>query len=185
LVFSAVLAASATTACSTYHDELSRGQRAFETNDHDRTLAILRDLEPDVKRLPPAEQAEYAYLRGMTDYRVGYRSDARHWLSMAKAMEEGSPGMLPADWKERINEALGVLNDVVYTQGTSALLTTRTDDTAEPKEPKETRKREPHEQGKDGAGKSGKDTGETKDDAGKAAPAKEEPKKQAPPPTKD
>ena len=59
------------TACTTYRDELGRGQRAFEQNDHDRTLAILRDRGPDVKRLTMPEQAEYAYLRGITDYRVG------------------------------------------------------------------------------------------------------------------
>ncbi len=123
-----LVSAFATTACMTYRDQLGRGQRAFELNEHDRTLAILRDLEPDVNRLSMHEQAEYAYLRGMTDYRVGYKSDARHWLSVAKAYEDHSPGVLPADWKARANEALDELNDVVYSAGTSALPTSRTDD---------------------------------------------------------
>lgn len=111
--------------CTTYRDQLARGQRAFELNEHDRTLAILRDLEPDVKRLSLPEQAEYAYLRGMTDYRVGYKPDARHWLSLAKAYEDNSPGVLPADWKLRINEALDEMNGVVYSGGIGALATTR------------------------------------------------------------
>lgn len=114
--------------CATYRDQLARGQHAFELNDHDRTLAILRDLEPDVNRLSVPEQAEYAYLRGVTDYRVGYKSDARHWLSIAKAYEDHSPGVLPADWKVRINEALDELNGVVYSAGTSALTTSRNDE---------------------------------------------------------
>jgi hypothetical protein len=119
-------------ACTTYRDQLGRGQRAYEQNDHDRTLAILRDLEPDVKRLSVQEQAQYAYLRGMSDYRIGYKPDARHWLSVAKAHEDNSPGVLPADWKARTIEALDELNGVVYSQGTSALPTSRsetTDDT--------------------------------------------------------
>jgi hypothetical protein len=117
-----------TSGCATYRDQLARSQRAFEVNEHDRTLAILRDLEPDVLRLSTAEQAEYAYLRGITDYRIGYKPDARHWLSVAKAHEDNSPGMLPADWKARVNEALDDLNGVVYSQGTSALSTARQSD---------------------------------------------------------
>jgi hypothetical protein len=121
--------------CTTYRDQLARGQRAFELNEHDRALAILRDLETDVGRLRPAEQAEYAYLRGMTDYRVGYRADARHWLSLTKAYEDNSPGLLPADWKLRVNEALDDLNNVVYSEGTQSLTTTRRGDDEIGKEP--------------------------------------------------
>lgn len=131
VVLLSLLAAS----CTTYRDQLARGQRAFELDDHDRTLAILRDLEPDVKRLTLPEQAQYAYLRGMTDYRIGYKADARHWLAIAKAHEDNSPGLLPADWKTRTNEALEELNEVVYSGGASALTTARTDDVQPGAEP--------------------------------------------------
>jgi hypothetical protein len=124
-----VLTAVGAGACTTYRDQLARSQHAFEQNDHDRTLAILRDLEPNMMRLTPPEQAHYAYLRGMSDYRIGFKPDARHWLSVAKAHEEQTPGVLPADWKVRTNEALDELNGVVYAQGTSALSTTRLDGT--------------------------------------------------------
>jgi hypothetical protein len=113
--------------CTTFHDQLGRGQRSFELTEYDRTLAILRDLEPDMMRLPMPEQAQYAYMRGMTDYRVGYKPDARHWLSVAKAYEDNSPGVLPPDWKARVNETLDELNGVVYTAGTTALVTSRTE----------------------------------------------------------
>ena len=33
--------------CSTYRDELARGQHAFEQNQHERALAVLRGLEND------------------------------------------------------------------------------------------------------------------------------------------
>ncbi len=38
----------AASACNTYADDLSRSQRAFEESEHERALAILRALEPDV-----------------------------------------------------------------------------------------------------------------------------------------
>lgn len=119
------LAAFGAGACTTYRDQLARGQRAFEGNDHDRALVILRDLEPDMKRLTMPEQAEYAYLRGMSDYRIGYELDARHWLAIAKAYEERSPGVLPVDWRTRTNEALDELNAVVFAEGAGALTTSR------------------------------------------------------------
>lgn len=109
-------------ACSTYRDQLARGERAFEQNDTDRTLALLRDLEPDFTRLTPEEQASYAYIRGMTDYNVGYKADARHWLSVANAYEVKTPGSLAGDRKAKTAAALKELNDLVYSKGTGELV---------------------------------------------------------------
>src|SRR6202167_3721562 len=83
--------------CQTYQDDLTRSQRAFEQNEHEHALAILRQLEPDTLHLAVNEQAQYFYLRGMTDYRIGYRVDARHWLALAQTLEEKVPGVLPDD----------------------------------------------------------------------------------------
>ena len=146
-----VVAALGAGACTTYRDELARGQRAFEQNEPDRTLAILRDLEPDMKRLTMPEQASYAYLRGMSDYRIGYKPDARHWLSVAKAYEDNSPGVLPADWKARTNAALDDLNGVVYAEGTSALSTSRR---AESDDPTSTPEATPKKKSREGKKKS-------------------------------
>ncbi|AKU93992.1 hypothetical protein AKJ09_00656 [Labilithrix luteola] len=108
-------------ACATYRDQLARSQVAFEQNDHERALALLRNMEIDLTRLTPSERAHYAYLRGMTDYRMGYRVDARHWLALAKAYEEASPGVLPADWRARTSEALEEMNGIVQEGGLKAL----------------------------------------------------------------
>jgi hypothetical protein len=121
----AVAVAFSLGACTTYRDQLVRGQNAFEQNEHERTLGLLRALEPDVANLSLPEQARYAYLRGMTDYRIGHRNDARHWLAIARAHDDTSPGLLPADWKTRMMEALDELNRVVYGEGLAALATTR------------------------------------------------------------
>jgi hypothetical protein len=119
----AVAAASfSVSACHTYQDDLARSQRAFEHADYERALAIFRALEPDmVSHFSLQEQAQYAYLRGMTDYRVGYKVDARHWLALAHAIDASRVGLLPNDWKGRMKETLGELNEQVYSLGIETL----------------------------------------------------------------
>jgi hypothetical protein len=112
--------------CATYHDDLQRGQTAFEHNSHEEALAIFRALEVDTGHLSPAERAQYAYLRGMTDFRIGYKPDARHWLLVARALEDRNPGQLPADWALRMDEAIASLNDEVFAGGAGSLQTAPT-----------------------------------------------------------
>jgi hypothetical protein len=118
------LAMFAAAACNSYADALERGQRAFEQSEHERALAIFRALEPDVHRLSTGDRAHYAYLRGMTDYRIGYRAEARHWLSIAAAIEHQTPESLPADWSKRMTESLKDLDDAVYAGGIASLSNT-------------------------------------------------------------
>jgi hypothetical protein len=125
LVVALFVAASALPACSTYKDDLARSQRAFEENRHEHALAVLRMLEPDTRHLDESERARYAYLRGMTDYRIGYKSDARHWLAVAKAMDEKHPGVIPADWRSRADQSLAELNTQVWSGGMEALANTK------------------------------------------------------------
>ena len=42
----------------------------------------------------------------MTDFRIGYKADARHWLAVAKAMDEKTPGIIPADWRTRLEQSI-------------------------------------------------------------------------------
>lgn len=116
-----VAASFALAACTTYEDDLARGQRAFEQSEHERALAVLRALEPDTGHLSFADLARYAYLRGMTDFRIGYKVDARHWLGMAAAMQQQAPGSIPPDWAKRMNESLKELNEEVYQGGYESL----------------------------------------------------------------
>src|SRR6185312_13206684 len=119
-----LLAIPAAVACNTYADALARGQRAFEANEHDRALAILRGLEPDVSRLSLYDRAHYEYLRGMTDYRIGYKAEARHWLALAVATDKTTPGALPENWARRAADSLKDLNDSVYKNGITSLTNT-------------------------------------------------------------
>jgi hypothetical protein len=125
---SAILVAAALTTlvgCDTYRDELARSEQAFEQSSYERSLAILRVLEPDLAHLNDSERTRYAYLRGMTDYRIGYKADARHWLALASSMETATPGSIPEDWKSRLNDAMKELNTAVYENGVEALNNTK------------------------------------------------------------
>jgi len=125
--------------CSTYRDDLARGQTAFEQNNHERALALFRALEVDTGQLSPQERGHYAYLRGMADFRIGYRADARHWLLVAKAIDKETPDTLPNDWKTRMTEALTELNDQVYQGGVDSLTNTRKPQGEEPAPKKKTK----------------------------------------------
>jgi hypothetical protein len=107
--------------CNTYADSLQRAERAFGQSEHERALAILRTLEPDLNELSESNRAKYCYLRGMTDYRIGYRLEARHWLSLAAARVKQTPDALPADWGKRLKDAQKDLDESVYTGGIASL----------------------------------------------------------------
>jgi hypothetical protein len=100
--------------CATYSEDLNRGQRMYEENKYENALALWRLLETDTDSLSLNDQARYAYLRGMTDYRLGYRSDSRHWLAIAKATEAEHADGLSVEWKERLEQSLADLNQDVY-----------------------------------------------------------------------
>lgn len=123
---------ASTFGCATYHDDLVRAREHYNSNQHEKALAIFRVLESDTDSLSPGEQAQYAYLRGMTDYRLagsslaanvtggaadpkkGFRTNARHWLAVAAAIEKETPGGLTPEEKARLEESLTDLNKDVY-----------------------------------------------------------------------
>jgi hypothetical protein len=106
-------------ACATYSQDLNRGHRHFAANEYEHALAIWRAMEPDIDSLSAQDRARYSYLRGMTDYRLSFRSDARHWLALARAYEQATPGGLEDPWKERMQEALKDLDNDVLGAGES------------------------------------------------------------------
>jgi hypothetical protein len=107
--------AASVTACGTYSNSLARSEHAFEDGDLERALATLRALEVDLDHLSAPERAQYAYLRGTIDFRMGYRADARHWLAIGAALEQQTPGSLPAAWMDRLRAALHDLDEEVFT----------------------------------------------------------------------
>lgn len=121
--------------CATYRDDLQRARAHYDKNEYEPALALFRVLEPDADSFSPAEYAQYSYSRGMTDYRLSslvssgnaasdpkqaFRSHARHWLAVARAVEKETPGGLTPDEKQRLEDALTDLNKDVYGGGDSA-----------------------------------------------------------------
>lgn len=102
--------------CSTYRSELHRGQRYYEENSYEAALSLWRVLEPNQSALTPDERVRYFYFRGMTDYRLGYRADARYWLSLARAGERLTPASLPQEYKARLEETLEDLKGDLVTE---------------------------------------------------------------------
>lgn len=111
------------TGCQTYRNDLNRGQRYYEENQYAQALAVWRALEFDVDSLSEAEQARYAYFRGMTDYRLArvegandarFDQHARYWLGIATSIEKEHPGGLQEHEKQRLQETLTELNNKVY-----------------------------------------------------------------------
>jgi hypothetical protein len=116
-------------ACATYKDDLTRARAYYDRNQYEPALALFRVLEQDIDSFSIPEQAQYAYSRGMTDYRLAglanpgtgaadpkhsFRANARHWLAVAAAIEKQTPGGLTGDEKQRLAEAITDLNRDVY-----------------------------------------------------------------------
>ncbi len=101
-----LVSACALAGCATYSDALNRAERHYQASDYERTLSSLKLLEADIDSLSPADRARYAYLRGMADYRMNFRADARHWLALARAIDKASPGGLQPAWRQMMTEAL-------------------------------------------------------------------------------
>lgn len=100
--------------CATYEQELGRAEDHFTHDEHEKSLATLRALESDWTSFGVKDRARYAYLRGMTDYRIGFKADARHWLAVAAQIEREHPGALGANEKAVVEDKLGELNQVVW-----------------------------------------------------------------------
>ncbi|MFO7181853.1 MAG: hypothetical protein DIU78_024355 [Pseudomonadota bacterium] len=100
--------------CAIFREDLNRGQRLYEENQYERALAVFRALESDMDSLSTEDRARYAYLRGMTDYRLGFREEARHWLGIALAIDTDHAGSLSPEWNQRLQQALDDLNNRVY-----------------------------------------------------------------------
>jgi hypothetical protein len=135
LALAAPLALLATASCATYRQDLERARVHYEKNEYEPALALFRVLEPDIDSFSPAEYAQYSYSRGMTDYRLSslvssgnaavdpkqaFRSHARHWLAVARAIEKQTPGGLTGEEQKRLEEALTDLNRDVYGGADSA-----------------------------------------------------------------
>lgn len=101
-------------ACHNYRDQLQRGQGYYEENQYEAALAVFRHLEANRDSLSSQEIVRYCYLRGMTDFRLGFRSHARYWLGLAKAADAPGSSSLSPEESKRMGETLSELDADVF-----------------------------------------------------------------------
>lgn len=101
-------------ACTIYEQDLQRSEDHFQHDEHEKALANLRALEPEWPSFSTRDQARYAYLRGMTDVRLGFINDARHWLAVAQQLDKEHPGALLEKERKATDDKLASLNEVVW-----------------------------------------------------------------------
>ncbi|MEO7091997.1 MAG: hypothetical protein ABI175_02025 [Polyangiales bacterium] len=111
---SVVTLGGASVGCMTYESELGRAEEHFTHDEHEQALAGLRALESDWSALDTRDRARYCYLRGMTDYRIGFKADARHWLAIAAQIDLETPGSLVPSERSLVTEKLDELNTVIW-----------------------------------------------------------------------
>ena len=118
----ASFAAQATGGCVTYSQDLQRVRHHYRDSEFPQALALLRVLGDDLDALSPRERVEYAYLRGMTDFRLSeaapagvtrdsFRAHAQKALSLAKQLEQKTPGGLSEEERKRMHDALTALEN--------------------------------------------------------------------------
>lgn len=82
----AVLLAIVLGGCAATASEMRRAEEAYEQARFDAARTWLVDLEDRAPSMDDAMRARYFYLRGMSEYRVGNRLAALHYLAVAREL---------------------------------------------------------------------------------------------------
>lgn len=93
--------------CAQLSDEMFMAETAYEQARYEESDVWLEDLERDVADMGVDMRARFYFLRGMTEYRLGRRNGALHYLALARetAGEEGR-GSLREDWVAQMDRTL-------------------------------------------------------------------------------
>lgn len=103
----AVLAlAIGATGCAAISDDMQRAEATYEQARYEDTLIWLRDLEDDAPTMDLEMRARYYYLRGMTEYRLGHRLDALHYLAVAREVAGDQGAGLRPEWRQIMDRTL-------------------------------------------------------------------------------
>jgi hypothetical protein len=115
--------------CATYSQDLERARVHYQELEFKKALGLLRLLGEDLDALSPAERAQFAFLRGMTDLRLAdtlpdkgnehaaFRACARDWLDQSLALDKIAGTSLTPDQQARSRAALAQLIDVEEVKG--------------------------------------------------------------------
>src|SRR5688572_2449533 len=102
----ALSAALSAPGCAAVADEMRRAEASYEQARYQNTLIWLTDLEDDAPGMDQEMRARYFYLRGMTEYRLGHRQDALHYLAVAREISGDQGAGLRPEWRQIMDTTL-------------------------------------------------------------------------------
>ncbi|MFK7989226.1 MAG: hypothetical protein AB8I08_24620 [Sandaracinaceae bacterium] len=92
--------------CAALRDDMQRAEQSYDAARYEDALIWFRDLETDAPSMDDRMRARYFYLRGMTEYRLGHRLQALHYLAVAREIAgEDDVGLRP-EWRQIMDRTL-------------------------------------------------------------------------------
>lgn len=95
--------------CAALESEMTSARTAYAQARYEQANQWLDDLEDDEGDMDPDMRASYLYLRGMTAFRLGRRTEAFHALAVAREVDEQGHGLLSESERETMTNALAEL----------------------------------------------------------------------------
>ena len=105
-VFAGLVLLASVGGCAAVSDDMRRAEQTYETARYENTLIWLEDLEHEAPGMDVEMRVRYYYLRGMTEFRLGHRADALHYLAVAREIAGDSGGGLRDDWRQIMDRTL-------------------------------------------------------------------------------
>jgi hypothetical protein len=102
----AALLACSFAGCAAVAEEMRRAEASYEQARYQNTLIWLTDLEDDAPGMDQEMRARYFYLRGMTEYRLGHRQNALHYLAVAREISGDQGAGLRPEWRQIMDTTL-------------------------------------------------------------------------------
>ena len=104
------LALATTLGCAGLSDDLRHARRSYAAAAYEDALTWLVAVEADIPAATRAHQATWHYLRGMTEYRLGHRREARHYLALAHVIVGDRGVGLQPQWRRTLALTLAELS---------------------------------------------------------------------------
>jgi hypothetical protein len=81
---------------------LTEARTSFDEGRYPDAVAEYRALAPGAAQLPRPELFDYALYRGLSHLALGDSAPAQKWLTLAKRLSDGTPGLATAEQEGRL-----------------------------------------------------------------------------------
>ena len=101
--------------CAQLREDLRKAEADYDAARYENAVVWLDDLERDTPSMDEQMRARFYYLRGMTAYRLNRRTEALHYLALAREVA-GEQGVgLREQWRSTLE---GTLEELTPTTAT-------------------------------------------------------------------